>query len=116
MLPDYVLLEIFDFYHDTDEEDMLFFFRSIRQTENGGVDNAGTRVSALEKCRSSITTSPQSATLLYIQNTHEGHPGCLAAFVTPLRLISVSRAFVSSLLTICVPPARLQPLPDISWT
>src|SRR5712691_11825292 len=28
MLPDDVLLEIFDFYHDADEEDMLYFFNA----------------------------------------------------------------------------------------
>ena len=42
--------------------------------------------------------------------------GQRTAGVTPLRLISVSRVFVSSLLTICVPPARLQPLSNISRT
>jgi hypothetical protein len=44
------------------------------------VDNAGTRVSTLENCHSSITTAPQSATPLYVQNACEGHLGHLAAF------------------------------------
>src|SRR6266852_4228568 len=49
-------------------------------------------------------------------STHESSVQSISIAVTPLRLISVSRIFVSSLLTICVPPAHLQPLPDISWT
>jgi len=46
------------------------------------VANAGTRVSTLEKCRFSITTTPQSTTLLYTPNTCEGHPGRLADFAS----------------------------------
>src|SRR6266849_5578321 len=75
MLPDDVLLGMFDFYVDKDLYDV---FKT--RTENRGVENAGTRVSTLEKCRLSITTSPQSATPLYAPNPCEGHARHLAAF------------------------------------
>jgi hypothetical protein len=48
------------------------------------VDEAGTHMSTLEKCRFSITTSPRSANPLYTQNTCKGHPGHLAAFASQL--------------------------------
>ena len=52
------------------------------------MDSAGTHVSTLEKCRFSITTSPQSATPLY---TYEGHPGRLAPL--PLIIRNFDRIF-----------------------
>ncbi|KAF8502597.1 hypothetical protein F5888DRAFT_1105901 [Russula emetica] len=77
MLPDDVLLEIFDFHVD---EDM---YEDFEPSEKQTIELITlVHVSTLEKCRFSITTSPQSATHLYNQNTCEGHPGHLAAFAS----------------------------------
>jgi hypothetical protein len=43
---------------------------------------AGSCVSTMEKPCFSITASPESATLLYIQNTRKGHTGRLASLAS----------------------------------
>src|SRR6266403_4292184 len=40
---------------------------------------AGSCVSTMEKCYLWITTSPESTTFMYTQNTRKGHPGRLAS-------------------------------------
>jgi hypothetical protein len=54
---------------------------------------AGSCLSTMEKPCSWITTSPQSATFLYTQNTHKGYTGCLATFplIVECNMSSTSR-------------------------
>jgi hypothetical protein len=73
MLPDDVLLEIFDFF----AEEFVFYKRKDRV-----VADTVARVSALVKRCFRITTSPPSATLLFRQNASKGHAGSLTTLAS----------------------------------
>ena len=75
VLPDEVLLAIFDFCVDEHP------FANDEKKERG-VAVTSARVSTMAKRRFWITTSPQSATCLHIRNTREGHAGCLAGLTS----------------------------------
>ena len=80
VLPDDVLLAIFDFYVN---ERVMKLPRNLvsisSQTFGRGVVAAGTRVSVMANHCLQITPSPQSATWLFIQYTRQGEAGYLAS-------------------------------------
>jgi hypothetical protein len=89
VLPDDVLLTIFDFYvvryQDLDSDfvagDVALSYQDTKTKIRSW--QAGTRVSTVERPRFCITTPPESATLLYNQNTCKEDPGCLARLASP---------------------------------
>src|SRR6266849_7462085 len=76
VLPDAVLLEIFEFY--------MIMYPSYRgKAGYRSMAIACSCMSTMEKSCFSITTSPQSATFLYSQNTRKGHLRRLATLSSP---------------------------------
>ena len=51
--------------------------------EGRGMAKAGSCVPTVEIPRFWVTMSPESATLLYTPNTHNGHTGRLASLASP---------------------------------
>jgi hypothetical protein len=67
-VPDDILLEIF-----------LLFLYEHEEDGDRGMAIAGSRVSTMEEPRFCVSTSPESAALLYTQNTRKGPTGHLGS-------------------------------------
>ena len=80
VLPDDILLAIFDFCVDRNPFRRLV--RAEMKKRDRGVAVTGARLSTMENPSFWIITSPEAATCLYCQNTCEGHARCMATLAT----------------------------------